>query len=47
MNYLAYEFVSGANADIRVRHIFAKIRVRLAIDVGRNRDRALHQRFAC
>jgi hypothetical protein len=36
MTYRAYEFISGANTDIGVRHIFAKIRVRLAIDVGRN-----------
>jgi hypothetical protein len=43
MTYRAYEFVSSANADIGVRHIFAKVLVRLAVEVGRNRNGALFQ----
>jgi hypothetical protein len=38
MTYRAYEFVSSANADIGVRHIFAKVLVRLAVEVGRNQS---------
>jgi hypothetical protein len=41
MTYRAYEFVSGANTDIGVRHIFAKFLVRLAVEVGRNQYCAL------